>query len=824
MSVHLLDLRGTTAREALQRVRRDFGEGAPLTGSDRALVLDGTELLLDHGPAYVEAFTGGRVRSLVCVVCGSPSDDGSGRRVLERPGELGPERGVATLWVSHETGVDWGLLPPGTPRPHPDAAPGSRAGVAHLVEVLSQAEVFDQIVELSRRMPDAAASPGLSWAGPEGGSDAVASALARAVRDFTDPDRGGPGPSAESAPGPRGGILADLVRGTHRPTPGDGHPGTGELAGHERRLRDDVADAEAALAAASGWGGVLAAPVRIREAELARVGGSLSGYRERVRSLLSRLSSLGGERLAAELERAGLRGRPPGPEDVEEAVGALARRAEERLSRGSSVTGVAADLDRVAERVSPRGSAAALPRADRAAPDEVIAALSSPPPFPLPRTLSGLLPAAFLLPLLPALTGGWAGPVGALVLALGWVGALAAGLRSARGPGAGRPLLAVHAVTAFAGALAGTGLGGLLRTDSLPPGPPPPLLLGAALAVSAAAGTVVLVRTWTGLARRWRDQVGLARAGAAASALTSLVNETAREEWYPGPQRRRLADTARAAASAARAVADALSESVPGPGAPSRLPELEAVLYSDLAALARTCLEDLWARPRADGPVRDPYERTRATAADLMEEYRGHLDRVGPHAPPRFADPDLPRRIYGGSGLDRAVRTLLRQPEERMLQLCDPVHLPLLRDTASAVAVVRFAPRSLRGQLHHDGHGERAPEIAQGTVWTHGGRLTGLVRLVPLRHGVVRTRWSGAREPDPGSDPAGGSAEAPTGHDGPAVHPEGADGPAGTGPAAAQEGTGSRADAGPGGQDTEEATGVGGADAPPSPFEEDYLR
>ncbi|NKZ00059.1 hypothetical protein [Nocardiopsis alborubida] len=796
MSVHHLDLRGADADEAVRRVVREFGEGTPLTGSDRALVLDETGLLVDHGPAYLEVFTSGRIRSLVCVVCGPPSG-GGGHRILERPGQLGPERDVATLWVSNETGVDWGLRPRGTARPHPEAAPGSRTGVERLVEALLQAEVFDRVVELSRQLPEAAASPGLSWTGPEGGDGAVAAALARTVHRFTDA-AGAPAPPPATGTGARGGILVELVEDTHRAAPGSSHPGSGELAAHEHRLRDRVAAAEGALDAVSGLGGAFspASPARVREEELSQVGGALLSYRDHVASLLSRLGSLNGGQLASELARAGLGGRSPGPEEVDEAVGALVRRVDGELERGEPVTRVAAGLDRIAERLSPRGSASALPRVQQAAPDHLVSSLSSPPPFPLPGPLSWLLPVAFLLPLLPALTGGWLGLAGATALALGWVAALAAGLRSARGAeaGAGLPVLAVHAVAAFAGGFTGMWAGGVLRLDLLLSLLPQPLLLATALLTGAALGAYALLRTWAGLARRWRSQIGLERAGSAASALTSLVNEAAQEEWYPGTQRRHLADAARAAASAARAVADALSGTVgtAGTAAGPSLPELEAVLRSDMAALTRTAMGDLWNELRAGGPVKDPYEHTRGTADDLMQEYRSHLERMSPHTPPRFADSGLPRRVYGASGMEQAMRSLLTEPGGRMLQLCDPKHLHLLSDTVSAVGTVRFAPRSLREQLDRAGAGP-ASEAAQSAVWTHGGRLAGLVRLVPLRPGVVRTQWFGSEEPD-GANGTGASPGAPSG------------------PGRCAE-------------DTEEhGTGTANVGAPPSAFEEDYFR
>ncbi|MGW8526243.1 MULTISPECIES: hypothetical protein [Nocardiopsidaceae] len=782
MSVRLFDLRGSSPEEALGAVLGELGEGTPLTGADRVVLLDGTRLLAGHAAAYEAVFTSGRVRSAVCVAVGPPTAD-AGRRFLDRPGQLGPGRGVATLWVGDTTGVDWGIRPPGPPRPRPGVPAGSGAGLEHLLAALGQVEVFDRVVELSGELPEAAASPGLCWSEPDRGGGAADSALAAALRRYASgggASGGGTGTVPAAAPS-RGNLLADLVAGAHRPRPVDVVGGTGELGARERHARDAAAAAEEALASLSAPGGAFArtTPERVRREELRAAGEALDAYRAHVDRLFRELSPLTGNRLAAALGRAGVVGAPPTREEVDEALGALARLLDEGVRGGVALDGLARDLEEVSRRVAPRDGAAP-PQPGPEDPDDVLRSLADPPPFPLPGPLSPLLLPAFLLPVLPALAGGPAGIAGGIATALAWVLAVTAGARRARGPGGGLPTAVAHAVAAFSGVLAGLGAGGVLQLGLVVP---PPVWLSLALPACAAAGGGVLLYTWSRLARRWRDRIAPERADASVTALAALVDRRARESWYPGAARSGVADAARSAQGAVRAVADAFAGAAAALPPPSSHPEeLEAVVRSDLSALARAALEPVLAGLRSGTPVGDLSRRVHGTATDLLEGYREHLARAGAHVPPRFADPDTPRQVRGGPDLNRALDTLRLAPEDRMLQLCDPGHLSLLGESAPAVRAVRFAPYSLRAGAAVYGDPDSAfPD--RSAVWTREGALTGVLRLVPLRPGVVRTRWSrtepsdgghggaaGRPVPDPEEDPAGAFAAGAAG--GPAEAPE----------------------------------------------------
>ncbi|CAM3951174.1 hypothetical protein [Nocardiopsis rhodophaea] len=749
MSVHRLDLRGLTRDESRKTVRAVFGPGTPPTDSARALVLDETGRLVDHADSYEDIFNSGRVQTMVCVAVGPPERTAA-RRTLNRPGQIGPERGIATLWVDDETGVGWTLHPPGPASPFPGAVPESRIGADRLVEVLSHPEVFDRVVELSGELPEAAASPGLYWVGAESGEDAVTAALLRAAFALTAKPSGSGSSAPTATARSSGSPLVDLVEGVRRPSVATDDPGNGELAARERRLRHALGRADGSLESLSGWLGVFgtASPARLRASELPAVGAALADYRDYVVALFTRLNTLTGEPLAAELARAGIAVRPVPPEESREAVDALRRRAESRLARGGAVTEVAADLDRVAAHVSPPGSAAEMPRVRHAVPSGLVDALEDPPGFPAPGPVSGLLAAAFAAPLFPALAGWWTGALAGGLLAALWLVMFAVLLARCRPLRGAAPTLAVHAGAAVGGVLAGLWIGAASGL-SVELGPPVVVLVGSVVGGVVAAWS--LAGSWTARIRAWRSSIPLDAVDPAASGLTRLVNAVARDEWALGAARRHLADLTRSAAGATRAATHALTEAterLPTPATPpAEASDLVPVLRADLTSLVRTAVAPIWSGLRA-GQVRDLYDSVHDGTSDLVAEYLQHLRTEGPYVPPRFVAPGEERTIAVSGDPERLLRALHRPPGDRMLQLCDPAHLSLLSTGAGAARGVRFAPMSVRPAMF--GGGREAPS---DTVWTAGGRLTGLLRLVPLRSGVMTTLWS--NEPPGDEAPVG---------------------------------------------------------------------
>ncbi|WP_306366108.1 hypothetical protein [Nocardiopsis sp. CC223A] len=753
MNVRLLDLRDSDPAHAKETARARFGTGTPL-GSGRLLVLDRTDLLAGHTRAYEELLTGGRVRWLVCVVCGPPvTADDDGRRILLRPGPLGTDRDVATLWVGDGDGMEWGPRPSDLPRTRPGTTPGDHRGLKDLTDLLVREEVFDRVIEISRELPDAVAAPGLSLTDPGSSTDAVTSALTRALRRFTAP---APAPDMPLSAGRSTGILIDLLEGTHRSAFGTDDPGNGELARHEARARDEIAGVRDLMTmAASPLGAAHTSPATILEEGLPQAGRALADYRTRVEQLATRVHSLPDERVHGELDRWGVGGLPPSDEDVTEALDLVADRVETRLRQGTPPHGVITWLDRAAERIAPRTTPPTLSRIRERIPDRLIAALESPAPPTPPGIVSPLLAAAFLLPLAAALIGGVWGLASGIALAVGWVCALTLGLHRAAPTRDTFAVTGAHALLGFTGLAAGLLLSTVI---TLPTWLPPPLAALMVLIVGTITGGLVLLTAWSALITRWRRESALDEAETAVGDLTRLVDLLAREEWRTVTGRRRLADGIRAASAALRAISDSLAETARDLPPPTTHPaELEAVLSRDLADLTTTALSGLWNVLRSGIPAQDAYGHARSSITELIDAYLDHVQQVGPHTPPDFSRRDGTRRTYRAFDLERALHTLRTPAHERMLQLCDPDQTPLLSTALTTVREIRFAPLGLRDHFDTPTAQDPAPK---NTVWTHGGRWVGVLRLFPLRTGTVRTRWDDTAGADtapdtPASPPTG---------------------------------------------------------------------
>ncbi|MEV2277068.1 hypothetical protein AB0I72_15940 [Nocardiopsis sp. NPDC049922] len=736
MSVHHLDLRGATLAEARDRVRERFGPGSPLTHSTRLLLLDDTDRLVDHADAYEDALVSGRVSTVVCVAVGALVHGSDGAH-LDRSELLRGGRDITTLWVDDETGVDWAAHRSRMARPHPGAPPGSRTGLYTLIDVLHLPEVFDHVVSLGQSMPESTASPGLLWVGSEIGAGAVDAALASAARDLTSRERSVavPGP-----PAPTGAHLVDLVEGV-----GDGTAVAGPSGGEGPHLNDQdlrawIAHTDTTLDALTRWTGPWAAttPRRLVEEDLPGLADALAAHRDEAEAVLKDVVAPRPGRTGAEPPGSG--GAGAVDEEHGKALRALADRPRRVLDDRGTLADAAADLDRTAARLRPPVRHAALAGVGRAVPDDLVDAFRRPPPVPVAAPVPELLPVAFAAPLLPAVAGGGAGVAVALVVAATWVALLALTLHRLRGLGGHAATLGAHAVAAVVGTLAGTGVAALLG-PAAPIGGPVAAVVGGLL--GGGLGLAATAVSWSWRLRRWRAELGAERAGAAAAELSRLVDRVVREEGRLRTARTRLSDAAVAAASATRAVGRVLVELVdrltPPPGQESE-DQLESVLRADLVDLTTSALGPVWDESRTGpGRVVDRHDQVFRSATDLVDDLLDHLRGSGPHEPPPFADPGRERATLGEVTRERVARVLDHDVSGHMLQLCDPAHLALLDTGPAAPRCVRFVPRALTTSTRSDTDEDTVRTDAHGdTVWTAGAHLAGVLRLVPLRPGVVR--------------------------------------------------------------------------------------
>ncbi|GAA2453484.1 hypothetical protein [Streptomyces glaucus] len=171
-------------------------------------------------------------------------------------------------------------------------------------------------------------------------------------------------------------------------------------------------------------------------------------------------------------------------------------------------------------------------------------------------------------------------------------------------------------------------------------------------------------------------------------------------------------------------------------------PELVATLAADLTDAALLAMAPYWGaveRGQAGAlAVRRAEERVR----ELLSTARRHLRHNGVLTPPPFAAAHRvraasasllgtdPRRLAAlvGSDADRQAVVQLSSPEQGAL---------LSRDPAAAVWI-RFAPDAVRDEVEKVWQAS-GPGRPEEVLWTSSGRYAGLVRLTPLRLGVVHT-------------------------------------------------------------------------------------
>ncbi|MEW1718440.1 hypothetical protein [Streptomyces sp. NPDC093109] len=181
-------------------------------------------------------------------------------------------------------------------------------------------------------------------------------------------------------------------------------------------------------------------------------------------------------------------------------------------------------------------------------------------------------------------------------------------------------------------------------------------------------------------------------------------------------------------------------------------PELVATLARDLTDAAMVAMKPYWGAVERGQAGAHALRRTEERVHDLLSAARRHLRRNGVLAPPPFTaadrtrtssanllgtDPHRPAELVGADA-DRQAVVQLSSPDQGAL---------LSRDPAAAVWI-RFAPEAVRAEVEKawQASGSVPPEEA---LWTSSGRYAGLIRLTPLRMGVVNTvRSRRSAEPD----------------------------------------------------------------------------
>uniref|UniRef100_A0AAU2A0G2 Uncharacterized protein n=1 Tax=Streptomyces sp. NBC_00093 TaxID=2975649 RepID=A0AAU2A0G2_9ACTN len=171
-------------------------------------------------------------------------------------------------------------------------------------------------------------------------------------------------------------------------------------------------------------------------------------------------------------------------------------------------------------------------------------------------------------------------------------------------------------------------------------------------------------------------------------------------------------------------------------------PELVATLARDLTDAALKAMATYWGAVERGQAGTLAATRIEGRVAELLSTARRHLRHNGVLAAPPFAATRRTRANSAGLlGTDpHALAGLVGAETDRqsVVQLSSPDQGALLSRDPAAAVWIRFAPLAVRDEVEKvwRTNGTDRPEEVE---WTSSGRYAGLLRLTPLRPGVVDT-------------------------------------------------------------------------------------
>ncbi|MEU0099453.1 hypothetical protein [Streptomyces sp. NPDC006267] len=195
-------------------------------------------------------------------------------------------------------------------------------------------------------------------------------------------------------------------------------------------------------------------------------------------------------------------------------------------------------------------------------------------------------------------------------------------------------------------------------------------------------------------------------------------------------------------------------------------PDLVATLAGDLRNTAMAAMAPYWGAVERGQAGALAVSRTEERVRELLSAARHHLWSHGVLAPPPYPADHRSRTTAAGLlGTDSLrVAELVGREADRgaVVQLSSPEQGALLSRDPEAALWIRFAPGTLQGEIEAAWHRSGSPP-AEEALWTSSGRYAGLIRLTPLRMGVVDTVLP--RQSTGGTDRAEPSARADSGED-----------------------------------------------------------
>ncbi|UZI30239.1 hypothetical protein [Streptomyces sp. VB1] len=202
-------------------------------------------------------------------------------------------------------------------------------------------------------------------------------------------------------------------------------------------------------------------------------------------------------------------------------------------------------------------------------------------------------------------------------------------------------------------------------------------------------------------------------------------------------------------------------------------PELVATLAGDLRNTAMAAMAPYWGAVERGQAGALALARTEERVRELLSAARHHLWRYGVLAPPPYpADHRARTTAAGLLGTDSLrVAELVGRETDRgaVVQLSSPEQGALLSRDPEAALWIRFAPGTLQGEIEAAWRKSGSPP-AEEALWTSSGRYAGLIRLTPLRMGVVDTVLP--RQSTGGDDRTDADRAEPSDRSEPSVHAE----------------------------------------------------
>ncbi|WP_239310011.1 hypothetical protein [Frankia sp. Cj3] len=686
---------------------------------------------------------------------------------------------VATLWVSDARGVGWGMgqtQPQSLPSFLDDADDGPV--LSALRDALCQHEVFDAVAEKVGSMADATAAPGLRAVVGRVDDGVLADAQLRALDRLLAPHLDADGasePPSDLVTGPLPLFLGMNDRRADTVLRPDGLISSSLQACGSR-----IADAAAAVAGMRGWRVLFTGrqPGMAVRSAMRQAAAQLAELRENLRAEFIEIDGSRGLDQARRnhLAELGVVTSEPAGTTARSVVNSLRLLTDNALDAGHSVVEVSQWLSEIARRLYPRGSREYVDDLDRICPDDILDNLDNPDRLRLSLAAPWVLGPVALFCFLAALWSPLVGVVGAVVslvpaLAIvmivvlgGW---LLLNARQVSPDEAGAldflALLAVALVAAGGGwYLQWSGRLGIIPASIRP-----------ALAAVGLAGLLLWpLRVWVSAVRRWQPWSG--GAVPVVDDLRALVCRVALYEWVLADSRRDAHDATNALTGALLDMQTKLTDHAmllrghPIGEQPDAVPgidvevaallrdqrgEIARVVQEDLVDLIQTALQRCWKDLERGAPDALP-NYVSAEAEHLLDVYAEHLARRGVHEAPPFGRPGERRAVLVDAVWteSRRVAGVLRATrlDVGIQQLCGPEELSYLDVAPDRADLIRFAPRVVRAVLgrgaaraaRHAG-GSDIPFPGSDLVWTTGGQVAGVLRLVRLRSGVVETPAEG---------------------------------------------------------------------------------